>query len=427
MKIQVEKLSPVEKKVTVEVEPAEVAREIDRAYASLGRRVKLRGFRPGKAPRNVLERNFKDQVEADVVERLVQRTFDEAVREQKLDAVAAPRVQVAEQGVAADRPFSYTARVEVKPVVEPKDYRGLSVEKKVAEVTDATVDAELERLRQSFAEMIPVEGRTVAELGDWAVIDYDGKVDGATFEGGSSKGAVVQVKDGSFLAGEMAILQGKNVGDTFVTEQAFPAGFRDPALAGKTGTFTITLTSLRTQKIPELDDAFAKEVGIEGVETLPALRERMKADIERREKRRAEDEQRDLLVKGALAKNDFEVPPALVERTIDAMVESTAQRLARQGVDLRQLDLDLARIRADLREQAILTVKAALLLEAIAVAEKIEVTEQDVQGELQRRADEMGVPASALGQLRKEGRQALVQRIREDKVVALLAANANFQ
>jgi trigger factor len=335
-------------------------------------------------------------------------------------------VEVGEGGIAADRPFSYTARVEVKPVIVPKDYRGLSVTRKVVEVTDAIVDAELERLRQSFGEMIPVEGRDVAEAGDWAVIDYQGSVEGKPFDGGTAEGALIQVKEGNFFAGEMAVLQGRKVGDAFETEQSFPADFRDTALAGKPGKFAITLKSLRAQKIPVMDDAFAKEVGIEGVETLAALRDRVRTDLEKREKRRVESEERDALVKGALEKNDFEVPPALVERTIDAMVENTAQRLARQGVDLRQLDLDLARIRADMREQALLTVKAALLLEAIALAEKIEVGEQDEQEEIQRRADEMGVPPSRL-QVKGEGRQALRQRIREDKVVALLAAAANFQ
>jgi trigger factor len=426
MKIQVEKLSPVEKKVTVEIEPAEVAKEIDRAYASLGRRAKLKGFRPGKAPRAVLERNFKEQVEADVVERLVQKSFDEATREQKLDAVAAPRVQVAETGIAADKPFSYTARVEVKPVIEPKDYKGLTVAKKAVVVTDETIDAEIERLRQSFAEMVPVEGRTVAELGDWAVIDYKGSVEGKPFDGGSAEGALIQVKDGNFYAGEMAVLAGRTVGEKFQIEQPFPADFRDAALAGKPGQFEIQLQSLRTQKIPELGDAFAKEVGIEGVETLAALRDRVRADLEKREKRRVEAEERDALVKAALEKNEFEVPNALVERTIDAMMQSTAQRLARQGVDLRQLDLDMGRIRGDLHEQALLTVKAALLLEAIAEAEKIEVDGQDEQAEIQRRADEMGVPPSRI-QPKGDGLAALRQRIREDKVVALLSASANFQ
>ena len=426
MKIQVEKLSPVETKVTVEIEPAEVAKEIDRAYASLGRRAKLKGFRPGKAPRAVLERNFKEQVEADVVERLVQRSFEEATREQKLEAVAAPRVQVGESAIAADKPFSYVARVEVKPVIEPKDYRGLTVARKTVEVTDATVDAELDRLHQSYAEMVPVEGRTVAELGDWAVIDYKGSVEGKPFDGGSAEGAVVQVKDGNFFAGEMAALTGRSVGEKFELTQPFPADFRDPALAGKPGHFEMQLQSLRTQKIPPVDDAFAKEVGIEGVETLAALRDRIRADIEKREKRRVEAEGRDALVKGALDRNDFEVPPSLVERTIDGMVESTAQRLARQGIDLRQLDLDVARIRGDLREQAVLTVKAALLLEAIAEAEKITVDDQDEQDEIRRRAEELGVPPARL-QMKADGRAALRQRIREDKVVALLAASAIFQ
>jgi trigger factor len=265
----------------------------------------------------------------------------------------------------------------------------------------------------------------VAELGDWAVIDYKGSVDGAPFEGGAAEGALIQVKEGNFFAGEMAVLAGRSVGEKFEVDQAFPADFRDASLAGKTGHFEMHLQSLRSQKIPAIDDAFAKEVGIEGVETLAVLRDRMRADIEKREKRRVEAEERDALVKAALEKNDFEVPPALVERTIDAMVQSTAQRLARQGIDLRQLDLDLARIRADLREQALLTVKAALLLEAIALAEKIEVGAQDEQAEIQRRADEMGVPPSRI-QPKGEGLEALRQRIREDKVVALLAASANF-
>lgn len=426
MKIQVEKLSPVETKVTVEIDAEDVSKEIDRAYVSLGRRVKLRGFRPGKAPRSVLERNFKDQVETDVVEKLVNKSFGEIARDQKLEAVAAPRVQFGEGGVAADRPFSYTARVEVKPAITPKDYKGLSVARQVVDVTDATVEAEIERLRQSFAEMQPVEGRDVAELGDWAVIDYEGKVDGTVFDGGASKGALVQVKDGPFFTGEMAILAGRKVGETFETEQPFPADFRDQALAGKTAAFTITLDSLRTQKVPALDDAFAKEVGIEGVETLEALRDRVRSDIQRREKRRAEGEERGSLIKAALERNEFEVPQALVERTIDAMVENTAQRLAQQGVDIRQMDLDLGRIRGDMREQAIRTVKGALLLEAIADAEKLEVGEEDVQAAIERHAAEMGVPASRL-QLKGERREAFLQQIREDKVLALLAAAANFQ
>lgn len=426
MKVQVEKLSPVEKKVTVEVGPDRIAKEIDRAYTSLGRRVKIKGFRPGKAPRGVLERNFRDQVEAEVIDRIVSSTFAEVAKAESIEAVAAPRVQVAEPGLGEGRPLSYTARVEVKPVIEPKDYRGLDVERKTAQVTDAMVDAEIERLRQSFAQMEPVEGRTQAQKGDWAVIDYMGTVDGKSFDGGQAEGALVQVADGDFFKGEMAILEGRNLGDVLEVEQVFPEGFRDPEMRGKTARFSITLQSLRSQKIPAVDDAFAREIGIEGVETLEALRARVRSDIEKREKHRAESEQRDLLIRAALSRNEFEVPPALVERTLDAMMESTARRFAQQGIDIRQLDLDVARIRADLRDQAVHTVRAALVLEAIAAVEKIEVSAEDEKAELERQAAAMGVPLSKL-KLRDEMREALRQQIREDKAVALLAEHAVYR
>ena len=425
MKIQVENLSPVEKKVTVEVDPERVAREFDRAYAALGRRVKLRGFRPGKVPRAVLERTFKDQVQGDVVERLVSETFEHAVREHDIDAVAPPHVNVGEAAPDPARPFSYSARVEVKPAIAAKDYRGLPVARKPAPVTDETVEAELGKLRESMAQLVAVEGRDLAALGDWAVIDYEGTVDGQPFEGGKAEGAVVEVKEGSFLAGEIAALDGRKVGEALELDQVFPADFRDEKLRGRTGRFSVVLKGLRERKVPALDDGMAKEVGIEGVDTLEALRARIRADLEKREKRREEAELHDQLVKGALARNDFEVPPALVERAIDAMMQSTAQRFAQQGLDVRELDLDMARIRADLREHALMQVKGALLLEAIADAEKVEVTDADVTAELERRAAEMGVPAARL-KLKPEAREGLKQRIREDKAVALLAAHANF-
>jgi len=426
MKIQVENLSPVEKKVTVEVTPERVGEYIDRAYASLGRRVKLKGFRPGKAPRAVLERNFRDQVEAEVAERLVNETFQEAAREQDIAAVAPPHVQVAEPGLSAGQPFSYSARVEVRPVIAPKDYRGLEVTRKATEVTDAMVDAEVERLRESLSQLVPVEGRFDAQKGDWAVIDYQGFVAGKPFEGGKAEGSVVQVAAGDFFAGDIAALEGRKLGDTFDLDQVFPATFRDEDLRNKPVRFAITLKALKLKQVPALDDAFAKDVGIEGVETLPGLRVRIRADLEKREKRRAEQELHDALVKAALAKNDFEVPPSMVERAIDAMMESTAQRFARQGVDLRELGLDVARIRADLREHALLQVKGALLLESIAETEKLEVTGDDEKAEISRRAEDLGVPVAKL-QLKGEARASLRQRIREDKAVALLASHANYK
>jgi trigger factor len=428
MKIQVESVSPVERKVTVEVDPERVAQELERAYVGLSRRVRLKGFRPGKAPRKVLERQFRAEVESDVAERIVSQTFAEAVRSEDLPVVASPSVSIAE-GVAEGKPLRYTARVEVKPRLEPKDYRGLSVTRKPPEVTDETVSAELTRLQQSFAQLVPVEGRFEAQVGDWAVIDHDGEIDGQPFSGGKAEDVTVQVGPGAVSEGHVEKLAGAKVGQVVEFDEAFPADHRDPALRGKVAKVKATLKALKAQQLPALDDAFAKEVGIEGIETLEALRARIRSDLERREKRRAEAELRDALLKAALAKNDFEVPPALVERAIDQMIEGTAERFARQGIDIRKLDMDMARLRADLREQALFQVRGALLLEAIAEAEKIEVTDEDVQAEIARIAEEMGMPLAKVQQQTrgKETREALRSRVREERAVALLTAAATVQ
>jgi trigger factor len=428
MKIQVESVSPVERKVTIEVDPERVAKELERAYVGLSRRVKLRGFRAGKAPRKVLERQFRSEVESEVAQRIVAETFAEAVRAEALPVVAAPSVSIAE-GVSEGKALRYTARVEVKPKLEPKDYRGLEVKRTPPEVTDEMVSGELTRLQQSFAQLVPAEGRFEAQEGDWAVIDSEGTVEGQAFEGGKAEGVTVRVAPGQVTEGNLEVLKGKKIGETVEFEQPFEADHRDPALRGKTAHMKVTLKGIKVQQLPAIDDGLAKEVGIEGVETLDALRARIRADLEKREKRRAEAELKDVLVKAALARNEFEVPPALVERVIDQMIEGAAERFGFQGIDFRKLELDMARMRADLRERALLQVRGALILEAIADAEKIEVTEEDVQAEVARIAEELGMPLAKVQQQTRGGetREALKNRIREEKALSLLSSTANVQ
>jgi trigger factor len=428
MKIQVENVSPVERKVSIEVDPDRVAQELERAYVGLGRRVKLRGFRPGKAPRKVLERQFRAEIEGEVLEKIVQQTFAEAVKVEAIPLVAPPHVSVSE-GVADGKPVRYTARVEVKPSIEPKDYRGLEISRKPPEVTDQMVSDELSRLQESMAQLVPVEGRFEAQEGDWAVIDHEGTIDGAPFEGGKAEGVTVKVAPGSISEGNLEALKGKRLDETIEIDEPFAQDHRVEELRGKVAHMKVTLRALKTRQLPALDDALAKEVGIEGIETLDALRARIRADLEKREKRRAESEVKDALVKAALAKNEFEVPPALVERAIDAMLEGAAERFARSGIDIRRLELDFARMRADMREQALLQVRGALLLEAIADAEKIEVTDEDLQAEAARIAEELGAPlAKVQQQIRgKDAREALKNRVREDKALALLSSTANIQ
>jgi trigger factor len=428
MKINVETTSPVERKLTIEVPAERVDRELEKAYVQLGRRVKLKGFRPGHVPRGVLVRNFKGEVEREVVEKLVSGTFVEAAKAEGVEAVAPPNVSL-DAALSGGQAFRYTATVEVKPVVEAKDYRGLSVTRRVPVVGDAEVDAELAKLQDSYARLVETDGRDVAQDGDFATIDHEGTIDGLPFDGGKAEGVTVKVGPGKVEEGFIPQLVGKRVGETAEFEEPFPADHRNAQLRGKVAHMKVVLKGLKVKRQAALDDELARQVGIEGIETLDQLKARIRADLQKREAKRAESELKDALIKAALEKNSFEVPPSMVERAIDAMLEGTVERFARMGVDVAQLDLDVARLRADLREQALLQVRGSLLLEAVARAEQVQVTEEDLQAELARMADELGVPVQkAQQQMRgKEARAALENRVREDKALAVLTQAASIQ
>jgi trigger factor len=428
MKINVETTSPIERKLTIEVPAERVDRELDKAYVQLGRRVKLRGFRPGHVPRGVLVRNFKGEVERDVVEKLVSSTFLEAAKAEGVDAVAPPSVSL-DGALAEGQALRYSATVEVKPVVAPRDYKGLSVTRRVPVVGDAEVDAELAKLRESYARLVEAEGRDVAQEGDYAVIDHEGTIDGLPFDGGKAEDVTVKVGPGKVEEGFIAALVGKKVGEAAEFEEPFPADHRNERLRGKVARMKVVLKGLKVRQLATLDDELAKRVGVEGIETLEQLKARIRADLSKREARRAEAELKDALIKAALEKNGFEVPPSMVERAIDAMLEGTVERFTRMGLDVSQLDLDVARLRGDLREQALLQVRGSLLLEAVAAAEQVTVTEEDLQAELGRMAEELGVPVQkAQQQMRgKEARAALENRVREDKALAILTQAATIQ
>ena len=302
------------------------------------------------------------------------------------------------------------------------------MKRREVEVTDDMVAEELTRMQEGLAQLVPVEGRFDAQEGDFAVVDHAGTVDGLPFEGSDAQGVTIRVAQGDFSEGFVPQLAGVKLGDTIEVEHAFAPDFRLEALRGQTAHMKVTLKALKTRQLPALDDDLARDVGLEGVTTLEALRERVRADLTEREQRRTEAELRDGLVKAALAKNDFEVPPALVERAIDSMMQGAAQRFARQGLDIREMGLDVGRIRGDLREMALLQVKGALLLEAIADTEKIEVTDEDFQAAVAKTAAELRLPlAKVQHELRGgEPRLALQNKLREDKALALLTSEAKL-
>jgi trigger factor len=420
----VEEVSPIERRISVEVSPEQVRSELDQAYKHLSQRVRIPGFRPGKVPRRILEARFKEQVEADVVQHLVEHSYREALgANPEVHPVAPPRVTNEE--LKPGEPFRYQARVDVKPKVEPKQYEGLPLKKSDTTISDERVEEEIEKLRQAMAVIKPIEGRTTAEQGDLATIDFEGTIDGKTFPGGTSEKVTAQIEDGAFIDGKVPALAGASIGESRDVEYTFPSDYRMAELAGKTAVFKVTLKELKQKDVPALDDALAKEVG--AGETVDDLRSRIRKELTEQARNKAEREERDQLIKGLIERNPFEVPQAMIERAIDAMIENALQGLARQGIDPRRMQANFDRMRDSFRDQATTEVKGALLLEAIALKENIEAAQEDLDARIKELAEQLQTPEEQLRTWLMSSEEAsnLKFRIREEKTLAFLASKAN--
>jgi trigger factor len=422
MKVSVEELSPIERKLHIEVPPDQVEAELKRAYAELGRRVKIPGFRPGKVPRRILEQRYRAEVEADVTQRVVEINYLRAVSEKKVDVVANPKVSNAR--LQPGQAFAFEARVEVKPVLTPKSYEGLALKKVDATVPEDKVNERIEQIRQRMGSLEPLTGRDVAQAKDYAVVDYEATVDGKPFPGNSAQNVTVQVAPGELVESNIAALEGVKVGDKKEVEYAFPKDFPQEELRGKVGNFVLHLKGLKHEVTPELNDEFAKDVG--GGATVAELRAKVRADLEAAAKLDAERAEREALLRALVEANPFEAPKSMVDRAVEAMLEGGLRNMIRAGADPRQLGLDFGKLREELKDRATLEVKGSLILEAIALKEKIEPTD----AELGARIDELAKGAGAQApQLRAhyqkaEERRTLALRVREDKTVQFLKSRA---
>jgi trigger factor len=425
MKVQVEELSSIEKKLSIEVDSARVSQELNRAYTQLGQQVKLPGFRQGKVPRRILEQRFRAQVENDVVQRVVQSAYMEAIREHKVDVVSQP--QVTPQELKADQPFSFEARVEVKPKVEAKDYQGLPLPKADATVSDGEVDAQLQNMRESASRLEPIEGRDVAAAGDFASIDFEATIDGAPFPGSKAEGITVEIAPGELVESNIAQLEGVKVGASKEIDYTFPADYRVEEVRGKTAHFRLDLKGLKKKITPELNDEFAKDANL-GVQTLGELKEKLKGDLQKAQENKLQTEQREALIKALVERNPFEVPQAMVERALDSMLEGALRQMARSGFDPRRLNLNFMQIREEMRERALQEVKGTLLFEAVALKEGIQASDADIDKKIAELATESGQPESAVRKFFKdpEERFGLGLRLREEKTVEFLKAQAKY-
>jgi trigger factor len=373
-------------KVRLEIEmPAEeVGRHFDTAYRHLAERTRVPGFRPGKAPRAVIERYAgRDAVLAEAIEHLVDAGYDAAVIEADIIPIDQPQVEIDASTVREGDPVSFAAVVAVRPTVTLGSYTDYPFELETPEVTDEDVERVVTELRESQATLRPVDDRGVQE-GDLVAVSFRGTIDGEPFDGGSAERLPLVVGEDRMIPGWEANLIGLTVGETVEFDLPFPDDYRVETLAGRTAHFSVTLADLRERVLPELDDAFAASVG-EG-ETLEALRAEIREALDRRAEAEARHAFGDRIIDFATANASVELPEVMVANEVEIMRDELGARLAEQRIALdRYLELQRQtpeELMAELREPASRRVKTLLVLSAIAEQEEIDAADEEIDAEI---------------------------------------------
>ncbi|MBM7660633.1 trigger factor [Bacillus mesophilus] len=387
MSVKWEKLEGNEGVLTVEVDADTVNKGLDAAFKKVVTKVNVPGFRKGKIPRGMFESRFGvESLYQDALDILLPDAYENAVKEAGIDPVDRPEIDI--EKIEKGQNLIFTAKVTVKPEVQLGDYKNLEVESIDTNVTDEDVENELKQLQERQAELVVKEEGTV-EDGDTAVIDFEGFVDGVAFEGGKGENYSLAIGSGSFIPGFEEQLIGLPAGGEKDVEVTFPEEYHSEELAGKPATFKVKVHEIKAKELPVLDDEFAKDVD-EEVESLDALKAKTKARLEESRKQEAENTVRNSLVDKATENATIDLPAAMVKVEQDRMIREFEQRLQSQGMNLELYfqfsGTDEAALREQMSEDAEKRVRMNLTLEAIANAENIEVSDEELNEEIENMA-----------------------------------------
>ncbi|USK38120.1 trigger factor [Cytobacillus firmus] len=412
MSAKFEKLEGNRGVLTIEVDAEKVTEGLDAAFKKVVKQVNVPGFRKGKMPRGMFEKRFGvESLYQDAVDYLLPEAYANAIDETGIEPVDRPEIDV--EQIEKGKSLIFKATVTVKPEIKLGEYKGVEVKPLETNVTDEDVNNELTSLQERQAELaVKEEGK--AENGDTVVMDFEGFVDGEAFEGGKAENYSLELGSGQFIPGFEEQLIGTAAGESKDVEVSFPEEYHAAELAGKPATFKVTVHEIKTKQLPELDDEFAKDAD-EEVETLDALKEKIKTRLEESKKHEAEHHVRDTVVEAAAANAEMEIPAAMVDTEVNRMMQEFEQRLQMQGMNLELYfqfsGQDEAALREQMKEEAEKRVRVNLTLEAIAKAENIEVSDEEVSEELNKMAEMYNMSADqitqALGSL--EGLKADLQ------------------
>ncbi|KUP29701.1 MULTISPECIES: trigger factor [Bacillus] len=399
MSVKWEKQEGNEGVLTVEVDAETFKTALDDAFKKVVKQVSIPGFRKGKIPRGLFEQRFGvEALYQDALDILLPVEYPKAVEEAGIEPVDRPEIDV--EKIEKGESLIFTAKVTVKPEVKLGEYKGLGVEKDDTAVTDEDVQNELKALQERQAELVVKEEGAVEE-GNTVVLDFEGFVDGEAFEGGKAENYSLEVGSGSFIPGFEDQLVGLEAGAEKDVEVTFPEEYHAEDLAGKPAVFKVKIHEIKAKELPELDDEFAKDID-EEVETLAELTEKTKKRLEEAKENEADAKLREELVLKASENAEIDVPQAMIDTELDRMLKEFEQRLQMQGMNLELYTQfsgqDEAALKEQMKEDAAKRVKSNLTLEAIAKAENLEVTDEEVDAELSKMAEAYNMPVENIKQ-----------------------------
>jgi trigger factor len=423
MDIVVEQLSELTRKLTITLPKETVEPALAKAYAKINKDVKLKGFRRGKIPQGVLENNFKDQVQGEIGEKLVQESYFDAVEQEKLDPVVHP--EITEHRFADDGTFVYVAMIDIKPQFELKEYKGLEVEKPVVTVSEEEVDKEIKLLQRHQAVLQTAEEGHALATDDVAVVDFQGFHNGKAMKEVQNQNFSVDIGMHRLGKDFEEKLIGLKKGDKTLYEITFPVDYPNPVLAGKNVEFKVDVKDVKVRIKPELDDEFAKDIKPE-LNTLADLKEDIRLRLQKSKDDALQGDLDDKIMHKLIELNPFEVPQRLVNFEIQEMLKQTEENLKRSGLSLESAGINLDDLVEKNREVAVKRVKGDFLLKKVAEVEDIKIADEDIQRGYQRIADQYKMSLDEVKKYFKRREEILpfMNELHNEKVLNFLREQA---
>ena len=440
MKLEMTELGPVKRALKIEVPEEAVKSEYQKVYSELKKQVRIPGFRPGKAPFELLQQRYGQMVGQDVIQRLVPDYYQRAVKEAGVVPVVVDIPPLERMKVEPNTAFTFTATVEIKPAIQLGDYRPpnpISLKKDARSVTDDQIDQALQSLREQHAQIDAVSEGTTLRDGLYAVITIEGFVDGHPVEGSQKNGHLHKVGSNIPILGvELdAQLIGKTAGETLDIPQPYPSNHPDANLAGKTMVLKVTIDAVKEQKLPELDDEFAKDCG--DYETLESLKTAVTTQLENILKQNLEEGYKDQVIERLLQMHHFDIPEVLIERELQTLVRQKLMKEHRQGhreddvEEPLRMQEEAKRLQQELQPEAKRRVKLSLILDAVAEKEGLHVSEEEVEAEVQKLATSLKLPVEEIQRMVEAGgpgaQEEFRERMKAEQALQFVYQNAVIQ